>query len=136
MNTETRTRARRAAVFASLLLVLASGARADVVTEWNVVMGDVVGDLPNPAEMARTAVITQVAVFEAVNSIVGDYEPYRNRIKVTPGSSPEAATIAATLTTIGPAIPVQTRVPLDQPSPPRTDPRRRDECDQPRASRP
>ena len=26
---------------------------------------------------ARTAVITQVAVFEAVNSIVGDYEPYR-----------------------------------------------------------
>ena len=85
MNTETRTRARHAAVFASLLFALASSARADVVTEWNVVMGDVVADLPNPAAMARTAVIMQVAVFEAVNSIVGDYEPYRYRIKAAPG---------------------------------------------------
>jgi len=95
MNTETRNRARLSAVFASLLLVLTSGARADVVTDWNVVMGDVVADLPNPAEMARTAAIMQVAVFEAVNSIVGDYEPYHYRIKVAPGSSAEAATIAA-----------------------------------------
>ena len=85
MNTETRNRARLSAVFASLLLVLASGARADVVTDWNTIMGDVVADLPNPAAAARTAVITQVAVFEAVNSIVGDYEPYRYRIKVAPG---------------------------------------------------
>jgi hypothetical protein len=95
MNTETRNRARLSAVFASLLLVLASGTRADDVIEWNAIMGDVVGELPNPAAMARTAVIMQVAVFEAVNSIVGDYEPYRYRIKVVPGSSPEAATIAA-----------------------------------------
>ena len=95
MNTETRTRARLSAVIASLLLALASSVRADVVIEWNAVMGDVVADVPNPAAMARTAVIMQVAVFEAVNSIVGDYEPYRYRIKVAPGSSPDAATIAA-----------------------------------------
>ena len=95
MNTETNNRARRSAVLASLLLVIASGARADVVTDWNSVLGDVVADLPNPAVAARTAVITQVAVFEAVNSIVGDYEPYRYRIKASPGASPDAAAIAA-----------------------------------------
>ena len=84
MNTETKNRARRSAVLASLLLVIASGARADAVTDWNSVLEDVVADLPNPAVAARTAVITQVAVFEAVNSIVGDYEPYRYRIKASP----------------------------------------------------
>jgi hypothetical protein len=37
----------------------------------------------------------QVAVFEAVNSIVGDYEPYRRKISAPPGASPESAAIAA-----------------------------------------
>jgi hypothetical protein len=95
MNTETKSRARHAAAFASLLLAVASSVRADAVTDWNVVLGDVVADVPNPAAAARAAVITHIAVFEAVNSILGEYEPYRYRIKAAPGSSPDAATIAA-----------------------------------------
>jgi hypothetical protein len=50
---------------------------------------------PNPAAGARAAVIMQVAVFEAVNSIVGDYEPYRRKIDAAPSASPEAAAVSA-----------------------------------------
>ena len=50
---------------------------------------------PDPAAQIRTAVITQVAVFEAVNSILGDYTPYLGRISARPGASPEAAAVAA-----------------------------------------
>ncbi len=50
---------------------------------------------PDPAARARTAVMTQVAVFEAVNSILGDYTPYLRRISAPSGASPEAAVVAA-----------------------------------------
>jgi len=77
------------------MLLCAPFAHADAVTDWNSILGDVVADVPNPAAAGRTAVIAQVAVFEAVNSIVGDYMPYRSRINAPADASPDAAAIAA-----------------------------------------
>jgi hypothetical protein len=49
----------------------------------------------NPVLESRWAAITQLAVFEAVNSIIGDYEPYLGVIDAPEWASPEAAAIAA-----------------------------------------
>ena len=49
--------------------------------------------------------IVQLAVFEAVNSVTGDYEPYLGTIAAPPWASPDAAAIAAahrTLVTLRP----------------------------------
>ena len=48
---------------------------ADTVTDWNAIMQTTVAS-SNPFFQARNAAIVQIAVFEAVNTIVGDYEPY------------------------------------------------------------
>jgi len=59
-------------------IVLASNvARADVVTDWNDTAVDIGRKLalgPNPA--SRLVAITQIAVFEAVNSVGREYAPY------------------------------------------------------------
>src|SRR5207253_2434886 len=43
----------------------------------------------------RFAAITQLAVFEAVNAIIGEYKPYLGTIVAPKGASPEAAAVAA-----------------------------------------
>jgi hypothetical protein len=53
-------------------------ARADVVLEWNEIVVAVVAETP-PPQMNRIAAITHVAIFEAVNAVTGDHEPYRAR---------------------------------------------------------
>jgi hypothetical protein len=74
----------------------AHAAHADAVTDWNAIMeATVMEATPDPFLQVRSATITQVAVFEAVNAIVGDYEPYRGGITAPQGASPEAAAIAA-----------------------------------------
>jgi hypothetical protein len=75
-------------------LFAATSADADVVTDWNAIMQDTVAS-PDPVIQVRSAAITQLAVFEAVNAIVGDYKPYVGRISAPEGASPEAAAIAA-----------------------------------------
>jgi hypothetical protein len=73
-----------------------SSARADVVSDWNAIMEQTAHSASqNPAEWARTAAITQVAVFEAVNSIAGDYEPYHESLDAPAGASQESAVVAA-----------------------------------------
>jgi hypothetical protein len=49
----------------------------------------------NPFAQARYAAITQLAVFEAVNAITGDYRPYLGTVQASPGASVEAAAVAA-----------------------------------------
>jgi hypothetical protein len=101
---------RRAAV---LILAIAlaphmpSAARADTVTDWNAIMQQTVSLPPtNAVVQTRWGAIVQLAVFEAVNAIEGDYEPYLGGIIVAPlGASPDAAVIAAahrTLMTLRP----------------------------------
>jgi hypothetical protein len=96
MNTETKARAALHAIASALLLVCTPAARADAVTEWNeITEATILAATPDPAMRARTAVIAQVAVFEAVNSIVGDYEPYHQKVDAHSSASAEAAVIAA-----------------------------------------
>ena len=79
---------------AASVLFGASFAHADAVTDWNAIMQTTVTPV-NPFFQGRSAAIVQLAVFEAVNSIIGDYEPYLGRIAAPRGASPEAAAIAA-----------------------------------------
>lgn len=69
-------------------------AHADAVTGWNAIMQATVTPT-NPFFQARSAAIVQLAVFEAVNAVVGDYEPYLGTIAAPPWASPDAAAIAA-----------------------------------------
>src|SRR3954447_21573917 len=89
--------------------VLPSAAHADTVTDWNAIMVATVAAPPtNPFFQARSAAITQLAVFEAVNSITGDYAPYLGAVVAPAGASPDAAAITAaylTLVALRPAAP-------------------------------
>ena len=52
-------------------------AQADVVLDWNVIaVNTAVANKQNPFAQARTAAIVQLAVFESVNAITGEYHPY------------------------------------------------------------
>jgi hypothetical protein len=78
-----------------------ASAPSDTVTEWNAIMQATVSAPPtNPFFQARWGAITQLAVFEAVNSIVGDYEPYLGVIVAPAWASPDAAAIAAAYRTL------------------------------------
>lgn len=85
---------RMITVAALALVQLTHGASADVVIEWNEIMERTIATA-DPYHKIRSATITQVAVYEAVNSIVGDYEPYYRKIDAPPDASPEAAAVAA-----------------------------------------
>src|ERR1700720_262331 len=73
-----------------------AAARADAVLDWNVIaVNTAVANHQNPFAQARYAAIVQLAVFEAVNSITGEYKPYLGTITAPPGASAEAAAIEA-----------------------------------------
>jgi PAP2 superfamily len=72
------------------------GAQADVVLDWNAIaVNTAVSNNQNPYAQARYAAIVQLAVFEAVNSITHDYQPYLGSITAPADASPEAAAIEA-----------------------------------------
>jgi hypothetical protein len=72
----------------------AATVHADAVTEWNAIMQATV-ETADPFLRLRTAAIMHVAVFDAVNSIGREHEPYLRRIPASPRASKEAAAIAA-----------------------------------------
>ncbi len=79
-----------AAVFGSAV------AKADVVLDWNTIaVNTAVANHQNPFAQARSAAIVQLAVFEAVNAITGEYHPYLGTIVAPPGASADAAAIQA-----------------------------------------
>ena len=90
----------------SVLFVSAGAAQANVVLQWNeIAVRTLTSQTPalNPFAHARFAAIVQIAVFEAVNSITGDYQGYLGSpsaptglsVSAPSGSSPDAAAIAA-----------------------------------------
>ena len=94
----------RLMVVASFVLLGASVAHGDEVTNWNAILERTVAPTPHFLQ-SRSAAIVQLAVFEAVNAIVGDYEPYLGTIDAPPWASPDAAAVAAahrTLVTLHP----------------------------------
>ena len=78
----------------SFLLLNPLVARGDVVVDWNAIMLTTMSG-QSPFAQARFAAIMQAAVFEAVNAIMGEYEPYLGTISAVPGASAEAAAVAA-----------------------------------------
>jgi hypothetical protein len=93
---------------ATVLLFGATAARADAVTDWTAVLEETTLQVPDPVLPIRAAAIMQLAVFEAVNAIVGDYKPYLGSISAPAGASPEAAAIAAAHRVLGGLLPDQT----------------------------
>lgn len=87
-------RTNRLIAIVTLTLAVPAAAPADVVLDWNAIMMTTIGS-QNPFAQARFAAITQLAVFEAVNTITGDHQPYLGTLTAAPGASPEAAAVAA-----------------------------------------
>ncbi len=87
--------ARRRLLGATVLFAAAAcGASADVVTDWNEIMESTVAS-SNVFHQTRAAAITQLAVYEAVNSITREYEPYLGTFVAPDEASPEAAAVIA-----------------------------------------
>lgn len=88
-----------AVAIVTLLLCYPTAARADAVLDWNEIAVTTLLTQPppgvSPYAQARFMSIIQLAVFEAVNAIEGDYEPYRGKVVARPGASVDAAAIAA-----------------------------------------
>jgi hypothetical protein len=85
-----------AAAVCGLLLSTAAMAESNPnpVLEWNSILVTTVA-AQNPFFQARFAAITQLAVFEAVNAIDRDYDPYLGTVEARPTASREAAAVAA-----------------------------------------
>ena len=95
----TGTHARLAAATLGALLSTSALSATDAVLEWNSIM--VSTTLPQPPFLqARFAAITQLAVFEAVNSITGDYDPYLGTVTAPRSASTQAAAVAAAHTVL------------------------------------
>jgi hypothetical protein len=78
------------------LSVVSVTASADVVLDWNAIaVNTAIANKQSPFAQARYAAIVQLAVFEAVNSITHEYQPYLGTIIAPKDASPEAAAIEA-----------------------------------------
>jgi PAP2 superfamily len=91
----------RKALVAVTLLGLARPASADVICDWNAKALDFIVShkmLPPPAE--RIVAMTQLAMFDAVNSIDRKYRPYLVQLAAAPTASKEAAAAAAAATVL------------------------------------
>ena len=70
--------------------------QADVITDWNQVTLDVIrADQTPPPPATRTLAMVHLAMYEAVNGINGQYEPYLLPRPAPSGASPEAAAATA-----------------------------------------
>ena len=79
-------RTRIAAAACGMLLSSAALPATDPVLEWNSIMvGTTAGQ--NPMFQGRFAAITQLAVFEAVNAMDQDFDPYLGTIAAPSSAS-------------------------------------------------
>jgi hypothetical protein len=92
------------------LSLLTSATSTDKVIEWTRILRPLG---PNPFILSRNAAMMHLAIFEAVNSIVGTYHPYLGTIVAPAGASPEAAAVAAAHHTLVNLYPASTAL-LDQ----------------------
>ena len=80
---------------ADLIAGPATARADDMVLRWNEIAARTATST-SPFNQARVGAIVQLAVFEAVNAITGEYEPYLNPATVAPpGASVDAAVIIA-----------------------------------------
>ena len=86
---------RAVGMVASLSLFAPAAARADVVLDWSATMLTILAG-QNPFATARFGAITQLAVFEAVNAITHEYQPYLPAGTVVAPSDASVEAAAAT----------------------------------------
>lgn len=80
----------------SLVAVAAPVAGADTVTDWNAALLDSVrAEKTNPPRATRAMALLNVSIFDAVNGIAGEYQPYAVTDAAPAGASMEAAASAA-----------------------------------------
>jgi len=93
----TRTlRALKMVALCAWPLLNPCSARADVVLDWNILTLKTTAAAPfNPPLESRNVAIVHAAMFDAVNSIVREYQPYAVRLHLAAAASPEAAAAAA-----------------------------------------
>jgi PAP2 superfamily len=96
VNVSARTRSFGVCMLMATLLFAPAIAKADAVLDWNLIaVNTSIANGQNPFAQARNAAIVQLAVFEAVNAITGDYRPYLGNIVAPHGASADAAVIEA-----------------------------------------
>src|SRR5436190_9825201 len=90
------TRLLTSVTLAALLVCSPIAAKADVVLDWNAIaVTTLISQGQSPNAQARFLSITQLAVFEAVNAITGEYSPYLGTVVAPVGASADAAAVAA-----------------------------------------
>src|SRR5881628_2157810 len=94
-----KTKAIIAVPFAVATLALTPTVQADLISDWNDTAIRVIKAVnqsvnPNPLPASRALAMTHVAQFDAVNAVVGCYQPYATTT-TAPGASPEAAAAQA-----------------------------------------
>jgi len=88
--------ALRAVALSALLLLEARVNEADTVLDWNVVALKTTAAAPfNPPLESRNLAIVHAAMFDAVNSIVREFQPYAVQLGNSKAASPDAAAAAA-----------------------------------------
>ena len=101
----------RLAVFAIVVASLGANAASestDVVLDWNVIALKTTAAAPfNPPLETRNLAIVHAAMFDAVNSIVGDSPGYVVRLRAPAHASAEAAAVAAARVTLVTLYPEQ-----------------------------
>lgn len=80
----------------ALIMLSVATVRADTVLDWNVIALKTTAAAPfNPPLESRNLAIVHAAMFDAVNSIVGEFRPYAVELSASNGASPDAAAAAA-----------------------------------------
>jgi hypothetical protein len=88
-------------------------ARADVILDWNTIALKTTAAAPfNPPLETRNLAIVHAAMFDAVNSITREFQPYAVHLHAPGWASPEAAAVAAAHAALVQLYPAQ-QSPLD-----------------------
>jgi hypothetical protein len=96
MMSRTMAQLRTAVTLVGVLACSSIAARADVVLDWNAIaVSTMLGQGQSPWAQARQMAIVQLAVFEAVNAVTGEYQPYLGTVVAPAGASADAAAAAA-----------------------------------------
>ncbi len=101
----------------ALVAILALPASANVVTDWDEIavkalQPTVATPAVNPGLLPRAMAMTQVAIFDAVNSIEPRYQGYKTQVERSPDASMDAAVASAAANVLMKVIPVNNLQPI------------------------
>lgn len=108
MNYRLGGRARLAALLGAVLSLTAQACAADAVTDWNRTLTQALKTAGlAPGRQPRQAAVVHAAIFDAVNGIEREYEPYLVKEWAPGGARPEAAAVQAAYSSLLALFPAQ-----------------------------